>query len=61
MKARSSAVLLRSAVALVAAFGCASALARTSQPRCDRLPHAEVVAFEQAVVLNRFGAFNHGG
>ena len=30
-------------------------------PRCERIIRAEVVALEQAVVLNRYGAFNPAG
>lgn len=32
-----------------------------SQPTCARMLHADVVALEQAIVLNRFGALNPAG
>ncbi|MBU1361519.1 MAG: hypothetical protein KJ901_22525 [Gammaproteobacteria bacterium] len=40
-------------------IGCTSAQA--APPRCERTIRAEVVAIEQAVVLNRYGAFNPAG
>ena len=49
---------------LVAAIGC-SGVHPVNQPvtplKCDRLIKAEVVALEQAIVLNRYGAFNPSG
>lgn len=44
-------------VGLLAACGAAHA----AQQRCERLIMAEVVAIEQSIVLNRYGAFNPAG
>ena len=39
----------------------AAATVQAAQPRCERLLKAEVVAIEQSIVLNRYGAFNPAG
>lgn len=50
---------LTSLFAALALLGDASATPTAG--KCDRSIHAEVVALEQAVVLNRYGAFNPAG
>lgn len=57
-------LLVLGAAAATAAFAHATpegAATRGVTPRCERTIVAEVVAIEQAVVLNRFGAFNPAG
>ena len=48
---------------LVVFVGLLTAVAavQAAQPRCERLIKAEVVAIEQSIVLNRYGAFNPAG
>lgn len=62
--ARWSWSVLSMAGCFLAAVGC-SGVHPLSQPvpppTCDRMIQAEVVAFEQAIVLNRYGAFNPSG
>ncbi len=40
---------------------CATVAAQAADQRCERTLKAEVVALEQAIVLNRYGAFNPAG
>ena len=55
-----SAVFRRSICVFVALLAASGAVQAT-QPRCERLLKAEVVAIEQSIVLNRYGAFNPAG
>jgi manganese oxidase len=59
MRTNNNKNLARWAIVLTCVLGNASAWANA--PGCNRLIYAEVVAFEQAVVLNRYGAFNPAG
>src|SRR5438874_7129541 len=50
-----------SLILVVSALGLVSANAQTPAPTCANTTTANVVAFDQVIFYNRFGAFDPGG